>query len=1210
MRQNIHVRKYLATTALTSTAIPVLLAGALASLADTATAQELMSGSPRQIPLEYVYHPDLDTNNNPIVNPDGSQSMYFNRLGIWVGIGDGQAQRFLFDTGSDQLNAAIGNDANVNDSPGSETKFYGYNDGTNGYTYKAVSFNKLTYYNRGGTQKLIALDGDYQAAKILDTVFTTDSPELNNERLSPEAVCITSMAGDGKCYRPGELDKDDVAFEFHSDLDAHPKIEAGQRFEEGDTLAGTFGAGDYLFSSSIQSSALPGMTQSGFIVAANGNSDYAENGASPATPGCSPCVLVDLNAHLRAQFTSVMPWFDRDRDGHVDTFPGSGAPASTEFESGYTLKFNEGKETLALDLPVLLDTGTPGDGSIKLGGETFDVLQKRGIITVSEKNKPDDPDAFEMSLSIEGLDGTPVQLDKVVVTRDETQAEGKIEFIAGLNFFLSQSVAYDLEKKSTAYTPYFVSADNFTTDQGSLSLPRITKKMGSERTLSPLDDHGNPLVGHDGKPLSAAYGALGIAGVVSGPGSLSLDAFTDVRMTNVNTYTGATNISKNAFLTLAGLGSIEQSEKVVADGFLDISERGDGNEYWGLEGASRDVRIRSLAGSGQVALGDRTLVLTAANDAFSGVINDWDPKTDKSMGGKLSVVGGVQTLSGESIYTGMTTVRKGAVLLLADTGALASPVSVSGLFGNDGKVAGATAVLDGGIAAGTGHYNSLTIGKGGKVTPGSLLDPGTESSTLTVDGDFVQQAGSVYLTSFGSNGNADSITVRGKATIDGGASVDLVRENAGGLSVGMQYTILTAYGGVQGVYGALTGDLYADSPFVDFALDHQSNAVYLDVERNTVAFADVGNNFNQKSTAAAVESIGPDSSVYDAILFASETGSRNAFDQLSGEIHASIGGALVEESHFVRDAATDRIRSAFEGVGASNVPISAYGPDGLETVSAASDGAAFWGRGFGAWGHINGDGNASRLDRSTGGFLAGVDTPLAQTWRLGLIAGYSHSSFDVDERLSSGSSDNFHLGAYGGSQWGNLGFRSGLAYSWHSVDTRRNVHFSGFADSLTSDYDAGTFQAFGEFGYRIDAGPASFEPYANLAYVYLKTNGFSENGGGAALSGASRSQDVTFSTLGLRGSTNIQLGSISAVARGGIGWRHAFGDVMPLATMAFSSGAAFDARGTPIAENAALVEAGIDMKLTERAMLGVSYQGQIASDAQEHGFNAKLNVRF
>src|SRR5690606_3224958 len=121
MRQNIHVRKYLATTALTSTAIPVLLAGALASLADTATAQELMSGSPRQIPLEYVYHPDLDTNNNPIVNPDGSQSMYFNRLGIWVGIGDGQAQRFLFDTGSDQLNAAIGNDANVNDSPGSET---------------------------------------------------------------------------------------------------------------------------------------------------------------------------------------------------------------------------------------------------------------------------------------------------------------------------------------------------------------------------------------------------------------------------------------------------------------------------------------------------------------------------------------------------------------------------------------------------------------------------------------------------------------------------------------------------------------------------------------------------------------------------------------------------------------------------------------------------------------------------------------------------------------------------------------------------------------------------------------------------------------------------------------------------------------------------------------------------------------------------------
>ncbi|MFC5386813.1 hypothetical protein ACFPLB_12665 [Aquamicrobium segne] len=538
MRHALHASKYLTTTALASTAFPVFLVGALASL--PAAAEALTQSAPRQIPLENVYRPDLDGNGNPILNPDGSRSMYFSRLGIWVGIGDGQAQRFLFDTGSDQFNAAIGKDANTTDTPRSDRKFYGYNDGTDGYVYKSVDFNKLSYYSKDGTRKLITIDGDYHAAKILDTVFTKDSPELHGETLSKDAVCVTSVDMDDKCYMPGELSADKVYYEFHSDLSAHSKIESGQRFEEDDTLAGTFGAGDFLYSTSIPSSPLAGMTKSGYIVAANGTSAHREGGdRSSDTPGCSPCVLVDLNPHLRAQFSSIMPWYDQDREGYVDTFPGkNGAPASTQYEGGYTLKIDDGKETLALDLPVLLDTGTPGDGAIKLGSETFDELRRRGIITVAEKSQPSDPDLFEMRLLIESLNGYPVQLDNVSVTREENQPEGKIDFVVGLNFFLSQSVAYDLEKKTTAYTPYFVSSDNFTTDQGSLSLPRITKKMGSERTTSPLDDHNKPLVGHDGEPLFATYGALGIAGVISGSGTLTLDAFTDVRIVDMSALAG------------------------------------------------------------------------------------------------------------------------------------------------------------------------------------------------------------------------------------------------------------------------------------------------------------------------------------------------------------------------------------------------------------------------------------------------------------------------------------------------------------------------------------------------------------------------------------------------------------------------------------------------------------------------------------------------
>ncbi|WP_022709775.1 autotransporter domain-containing protein [Pseudochrobactrum sp. AO18b] len=77
-----------------------------------------------------------------------------------------------------------------------------------------------------------------------------------------------------------------------------------------------------------------------------------------------------------------------------------------------------------------------------------------------------------------------------------------------------------------------------------------------------------------------------------------------------------------------------------------------------------------------------------------------------------------------------------------------------------------------------------------------------------------------------------------------------------------------------------------------------------------------------------------------------------------------------------------------------------------------------------------------------------------------------------------------------------------------------------------------------------------------------------------------------------------------------LGWRHAFGDVSPQTDLVFAGGSSFGIEGDPIARSAALLEAGVDVELTDNATLGITYQGQIASNAREHGFNAKLSVRF
>ncbi|MGH6763603.1 MAG: autotransporter outer membrane beta-barrel domain-containing protein [Phyllobacterium sp.] len=562
---------------------------------------------------------------------------------------------------------------------------------------------------------------------------------------------------------------------------------------------------------------------------------------------------------------------------------------------------------------------------------------------------------------------------------------------------------------------------------------------------------------------------------------------------------------------------------------------------------------------------------------------------------------GTARLSGQINTSGGTTVAGGRLL-------------VGDVAGSSASIIGALMVDSGAMLGGYGTVGSTTIASGGIIAPGNSI------GTLTVSGDLTLAAGSVYQADIAGNGTSDRIAVSGNATI-GGSHVEITALDAEtSYQNGQAYTILTAGSGVSGQFA----DAVTQSAFLDLSLDHQANAVDLIIklkdtgpgpepEEPKPLFTTVADTRNQLATAGALDTLaqtGPSLALYNKLLVLNADQARAAFDGLSGEIHASAKTALIEDSRFVRDAASDRVRSAFDGVAAVSVPVMAYDNGGPVLAAATADRFAVWGQGFGSWGHNDNDGNAARLDHDTGGFLAGADMEMFDTWRLGVLAGYSRSSFDADDRRSSGTSDNYHLGLYGGTQWGNLGFRSGLAYSWHRIETGRSAVFDGFADHLNADYRAGTFQAFGELGYRIDTPALSLEPFANLAYVSLRSDGFTEKGGIAALSVNSETTNTTFTTLGLRAAASVILGSVDTTVRGTIGWKHAFNDTTPLSSNAFATGGVFTVAGAPIARDSALIEAGLDMAITPAATLGLAYNGQIASDARQHGFKANLGVRF
>ncbi|WP_170181767.1 autotransporter domain-containing protein [Phreatobacter stygius] len=705
---------------------------------------------------------------------------------------------------------------------------------------------------------------------------------------------------------------------------------------------------------------------------------------------------------------------------------------------------------------------------------------------------------------------------------------------------------------------------------------------------------------------------LGLTGTVSGPGDLIKQGAGTLVLTGANGY-GNTLVQAGTLIGNAASisGTIGTAGTVVFDQATDASFAGNIAGLSGNHGAmiKRGAGTLTLAGSSVLDWSVETGGLVSATNRFGGNVAiaspgsfSFDQASDGAYAGIVSGAGrfaktgtGNLLLTGNSSgFTGLTTIS-GGMLSIGDA--------------SGGSLGGSLIVASGGLLGGTGTVGStgstVTIAFGGVHAPGNSI------GTQTIAGNYANHG---TLRIEGRLAQTDKIVVAGTVDISG-ATLDLVPSPTTAASwnvINSPFTIIDkqSAGVVTGTFATVTSNLVFLDPRLDYA-GGDGNDVTLQLTRNAVGFASVGMTRNQVATGAAVETLPDTSSVWRAVaLSTSPDIARRSFDALSGEVHASAKSALIEDSRFVRAAAIDRLRAAFGAVGASPTPVMAYAAGGPELAPATTDRFAAWGTAFGAWGRFNGDGNAARFTRSTGGFLIGADGLVADNWRLGLLAGYSRSTFNTRDRAASGASDNYHLGLYAGTEWGNLAFRSGLAYTWHDVAAGRSVALPGFADSLKSKSGAGTVQVFGELGYRLGAGSFRLEPFANLAYVSLRTDGFAEQGGMAALSIRAGSTGATFTTLGLRAETGFAFGAIEATARATLGWRHAFGNTIPLSTQAFAGSSAFTIAGVPIARDSAVVDAGLDLKLTGAATVGLSYAGQIARGAQDHGVKANLAVRF
>ncbi|MBF3055551.1 autotransporter domain-containing protein, partial [Pseudomonas aeruginosa] len=492
----------------------------------------------------------------------------------------------------------------------------------------------------------------------------------------------------------------------------------------------------------------------------------------------------------------------------------------------------------------------------------------------------------------------------------------------------------------------------------------------------------------------------------------------------------------------------------------------------------------------------------------------------------------------------------------------------------------------------SGRIGGLLARSGGTVAAGNSI------GTLEVAGDLRFESGSTYAVEL-SESASDRIVASGKASIAGG-NVTLAMENSPDLLsqsqveslVGRRYDILDAAGGIDGRFDAVLPNYL----FLGGTLDYAANAIRLDIGRNGTALASVAQTPNQAAVAGAVEALGAGNPVYESLLLSENAATaQRAFQQLSGEIYPALAGLLLNDSRYLRDSVGERLRQASDG----------------EAGGEAPEG---WFKALGSWGKsADGSHGSEGYRHSVGGFLLGVDSQVASDTRLGLVAGYSNSSLNMDSSLqSSASIDSYHLGAYLGRQLQQWRLSLGAAHTWHRAEVKRDLQYGAVAGKQKAKLDAQSSQLFAEAAYALGWRSLELEPFAGLAYVHVASDDFRERGSAAALEGGDDNLDAAFTTLGLRAKRHFELDAERRLALSGtLGWRHNLSDTTPQRHLAFASGSQpFSVESVALSRDAALLGVDASLAVNREVSVRLGYNGLLGSREKDHGVGLAVDWRF
>lgn len=615
---------------------------------------------------------------------------------------------------------------------------------------------------------------------------------------------------------------------------------------------------------------------------------------------------------------------------------------------------------------------------------------------------------------------------------------------------------------------------------------------------------------------------------------------------------------------------------------------------------------------------------------------------------------GTVTLTGQNFIIGGMTVNAGR------------------LYENGSRIPGSvlgTVVANGATYGGSGSFihilNNITVQSGGTFDPGSGVNQVgtyTSSGIMPPNHTLSLETGSTMHVDFdGSHSDLAAIQV---VNINAGASLFVHGVTGSGSAVAgpTRYTFIQTTNGLTGVFDTVSDDL----PMFNVVVEYDANSASFYLESSGATYQTVGGTANEKAVGGALDSMtaptGDTQTLVNELNALNTAQLQNAFNQLSGEAHSSTAQVTIEQNTASMRTTSDYLRTSGDnnadptmvmrmpdpqqlfarmspGQGMGGDPYAApvtfksrdidlvhYDSVGkrlkddekdlITTVSMVSSLERTWDVwtvGYGTYGQIDGDGNASGVHYNVGGANFGVGYYLDDETVIGVLGGYAGSN------VNGGGNGNDHAqvgtlqgGLYARKSVGDHYVLGIVAYGRQDTDARRNIVFGGIDREAKSNYNGDELSTWVEYGQNRQFEDFVLQPLVALQYVGLWQDGFTENGAGAAnLTVGDRQSDSLRGSLGARLLKPYEYDNgLVIIPEVSARWMHEFLEDGQEQQAQFGGvpGAQFMTQGATAGRDFAVVGTGATFRLSQMLSFNAHYFGQANGQFVSHtglgGFTA------